>query len=213
MAGFFSRMFGGGARELPPVQLDHPRDLRTGDIIKLGFLEQSELSGKTFEITHVNTYIYGNMCYPELILKDRTGTTIFLMVEEEDGEEYLAFSKKVARNDVRKVLSQDKLDAIIKARAGTTIHLRKKPAGMEEWLADNYTKTDDQVTGMFLAGDARSLSNEEMKRTEPFTSYTLVDSDDKYALEIEVYGSGELELSLTVYHDMEALEEMWPGKN
>jgi len=213
MGGFFSRLFGGGGDDTPPQpKLEHPRDLRAGDIIKLSYLKQSDISGKTFEVSQVNTYIYGNMCYPELILKDRTGNIVFLMVEEEDGEEYLAFSKKVGKTDLHEVLPTAQVEAILKQGTGTKVKIAGKPAGLEDWLVDKYTETDDHVKGMFLKGDARMLSDEEMKRTEPFSSHTLVDKSDKYALELECYDTGEMELSVTVYHEIREIEERWPGK-
>ncbi len=211
VGGFLSRWLFGGA-EAPPVRLDHPRDLRAGDILKLGFLPQPELNGSTFEITQVNTYIYGDLCYPELVLKDRKGNIVFLMVEEEDGEEYLAFSRKVARSDVWHLLDQQQLDSIVTARGGERIHLRDKLHGMEEWLADEYRKSSDKIVGRFLRGDAREMDDEEIQHTEGFVSHILVNDKDTHALEIEIYDSGELELSLTVYHELSAIEEMWPGK-
>jgi len=214
MGGFFSRLFGGGGNSAPPQpKLEHPRDLRAGDIIKLRYLKQQSLSGKTFEVSQVNTYIYGNMCYPELVLKDRDGNILFLMVEEEDGEESLAFSKKIGKADIRSVLSQEQLDAILKQGAGTKVRIANKPEALKEWLVDKYTETDDHVKGVFLKGDARSLSDAEMKQTEPFSSHVLMDKSDEYALEIEVYETGELELSVTVYLELNELEEMWPGKS
>ncbi|MDQ6976357.1 MAG: hypothetical protein Q9M22_07325 [Mariprofundaceae bacterium] len=210
MAGFFERLFGNN-EPVRPRRFNHPRDLRAGDIIKMNFLKQSELSGKTFEVSQINTYIYGNLCYPELVLKDRDNSIIFLMVEEEDGEEYLAFSKKVAKADIRTLLLQTQLDAILEQGAGTKVILEQILPGFEGWLAKKYTETDDHVKGMFLKGDARYLSDEEVKRTEPFSSHTLVDKSDKYALEVEVYETGELELSVTVYHDIDEINEMWPG--
>lgn len=211
MSGFFSRIFGGGGDKTRSRRLNHPRDLRTGDIIKLSYLKQSDISGQEFEVSQINTYIYGNLCYPELVLKDRSGKIVFLMVEEEDGEEYLALSKKVKQADVREILDQAQIDKVLEKGAGSKVRTVSKPAGFEEWLVEKYTETNDNVKGQFLKGDARSLSDQEMKRTENFSSHTLVDKSDEYALEIEVYETGEVELSVTVYHDIGEIKEMWPA--
>ena len=42
-------------------------------------------------------------------------------------------------------------------------------------------------------------------------SYLLTDPSDEYALEIEVYGENEIELSATVYHDIDMIDEPLPG--
>jgi len=205
-------MLGGGDEKKEVRRLSHPRDLRVGDIIKFRYLNQSDVSGKEFEVSLINTYIYGGLCYPELILKDRASNIIYMTVEEEDGEEYLALSKKVGKTKIAEVLDQSQLDNVLRRGTGSKITIQSKPEGLEEWLVEKYIETDDNVKGAFVKGDARYLSNEEVNKREKFSSHTLVDKSDEYALEIEVYETGETELSVTVYHDIEEIEEMWPGK-
>jgi hypothetical protein len=212
MAGFFKRMFGGGDEKKKARRLSHPRDLRVGDIVKFRYVDQSDVSGKEFEVSLINTYMYGNLCYPELILKDRSSNIIYMMVEEEDGEEYLALSKKVGKTQLDEIIGQSQLDAVLQRGTGTRVTIKVKPVGLEEWLTEKYTESDDNIKGSFVKGDARYLSNEDVNRRENFSSYTLVDKSDKYALEIEVYEAGQIELSATVYHEIEEIEEMWPGK-
>ena len=193
-------------------KLSHPRDLRTGDIIKFQYLDQSDISGKEFEVSQINTYIYDDeLCYPELVLKDRSGGLLYLMVEEEDGEESLAITKKISKARVYDVLSAKDMEAVLKGGLGVKINIASKPENLEEWLVGDYTKIADSVQGEFVKGDARHLSFEALEKRESFSSYTLEDDDGDYALEIEVYGTGETELGVTVYHDIGEIEEMWPA--
>lgn len=208
---FFKSLFGSGDSEPKGRKLSHPRDLRAGDIIKFRYIDQSDVSGKEFEVAQINTYIYGDICYPELVLKDRSSNIVYMMVEEEDGEEYLALSKKVDKTKINDLISPNDMTAIQARGNGTSVTVATKPEGYAEWLVDHYREVDDNVRGAFVKGDARYLSDEEMNRQERFSSHVLEDADGEYALEIEVYETGEIELSVTAYQDVHEIEEMWPG--
>lgn len=205
MAGFFSKLFGGGEPEQKARRLDHPRDLRPGDILKMSFVDQSEISGKEFQVTDANFYIYDGAFYPEYILKDRQGEILYMMVEEEDGEESLAFSKKLSKTENFSVIGSEDLDKIMKPGTGAGIVIENIPADLQEWMATKYIKTDDNVKGAFRKGEDGQVD-------EKFTSYLLMDSTDEYAIEVEKYDSNEVEISVTIYHEFSAIDQMWPQK-
>lgn len=213
MAGFFSKLFGkntnGGAA---PRHLSHPRDLRQGDFLKLKFLDQDELSNKEFEVYQINTYIYGEMCYPELVLKDRDGTVIFLMVEEEDGEEYLAFSHKIKQFDINSILGDGAKSTLLDGDVGTALSIGTPLDNLDDWMTQNYRKSEHNIRGSFVKGDARYLSDEAIEKREWFTSHSFDDNSEFYAIEIECYDSGETELCVTIYHPFSAIDEMWPSQ-
>ncbi|MEN8136066.1 MAG: hypothetical protein ABFS18_11120 [Thermodesulfobacteriota bacterium] len=210
--GLLKTLFGVGKEKKNTRILASPKDLGVGDIIKFSFLPQADLSGKEFEVTQLNSYVYDGASYPELILKDRSNNIVFLTVEDEDGEEYLAVSKKVSRGQFSKVIVQDEFDTVLKKGAGRTVTIvQPKLAGLESWLADSYTATSHNVQGAYVKGDARTLASGEFAGKEGFTSCTLLDGSEEYALEIEVYSTNEIELSVTVYHDFAAIDEMWPS--
>lgn len=190
--------------------LTHPNQLRTGDIIKFKFMDISESSGKQFEIHQINTYLYGNMCYPEMILKDRDGVLLYMSVEDEDGEEYLCLSKKIGKAHILDVISAENLDDITSKGVGHSITIQNPSPEYKEWLSNRYTEVDDNVQGAFIKGDGRELSDQAMKQRESFTSFLLESEDEEYALELEVYSSGERELCATRYFDIEEIDEMWP---
>jgi hypothetical protein len=211
MIGFFKSLFGSGESQVGARRLSHPRDLREGDIIKFGYVEQPDLSNTEFEVSQINTYIYGDLCYPELILKDRSGNLVYMMVEEEDGDEYLALCKKIQKSEVTEVIGDDVMMGILARGTGAQISILKKPSGLESWLVDSYREVDDSVIGAFVKGDARYLPVEDINRQEKFTSHILEDATEEYAIEIEIYSTGETEVCATVYHDIDEIEEMWPS--
>ncbi len=211
MFGFLKAVFAGKAEAVENVRrLTHPRDIRTGDIIKFAYLPQAELSNKEFEVAQINTYIYGDLCYPEIVLKGRAGELFYMMVEEEDGDEYLGICKKIPKADFESVIGAETLEKILQKGLGGKLKLAWKLAGFEDWLVNDYAEVDDNVIGAFVKGDARYLSDAEMNRQEKFTSHVLEDKSGEFCIEIEVYASGEIEACATIYHELSALEEMWP---
>ena len=204
---FLKNLFG-NKKESNNRTLSHPRGLKQGDIIKFKFLAQEDLSGKTFEVSQVNSYIYDNEYYPEYVLKDQSSNIVYLMVEEEDGEEYLALSKKIKKSQINEVLTQDQLDLIFKKGIGTKITINAIPESLTEWLVNSYVETEDNIKGEYVKGDAREKND---NINQKFTSYSLTDSSDEYAIEIEIYASNEIELSATIYHEITEIEEMWVG--
>lgn len=204
--GFFDNIF----RKKEPAaerRLRHPQDLRKGDFVTFQFLPQQEVSGKTFEVSKVNTYTYDGVDYPEMILKNKEGDIIFMMVEEEDGEEYVGLSKKVPKTMIRDLIDQEMLDLIFARGTGVRVNLQSKPEELSAWLGDKYMETDEYL-GHFSKGDARA---KEFGQDERFRAYELHDHSDEFAIEIEVYGKEEVEMSLTVYHDINVIEEILPG--
>lgn len=192
--------------------LRHPRDLREGDIIKFGYLPIGDISGRTFEIKQVNTYLYGNLKYPEYVLEDRAGELLYLMVEDEDGEEYAAVSKKVPKGILQDFLS-DSLVEEIKAKK-TSVNFENLPDTLKDWLqAHAYKTVDFQVKGAFVKGDLRNNQSDNTIERDRFVSYILEDNAGESAVEVEVYESGETEVCVTTYLDLDSIEEMWPAKN
>ena len=201
----------GGSDEPKTRQLTHPDQLRAGDIIQFKYMDLTETSGKTFEVHQVNTYIYGEMCYPELVLKDREGLLLYAMVEDEDGDEFLALSKKISKAQLPDTLDQQTLEALQTQGLGYQV-CPKAPEGFANWLQNSY-KTVDQIKGAYVKGDARDLSEAEFQKRDYFSSYLLETPDEEYAMELEVYTSGEMELCATRYFDLEEIEYMWPKKS
>jgi hypothetical protein len=201
--GFFQNLFGNKFPKKEIRKLSHPRDLLEGDIVKVGFVNQSNISNQEFEVSQTNYYIYDNIKYPEYILKSRSGNIVYLMVEEEDGEECLAFSKKLPKSQIHDLIDEEKLNNIFKKGTGLKVSVdSKKLTDLEDWLVSSYTKTDDNVKGYF-----KKRTEEE---SEEFRSYLLTDKSDEYAVEIEKYKTNEVEISITAYHDISVIEEMWP---
>ena len=135
------------------------------------------------------------------------------MAEDEDGEEYISISKKIEKTQLIQLLSREDLEKVQKQGLGTQIACNKGAVEeMDQWLSNSYEVADYPVSGSFVKGDIRFATGSEPQREEAFTSYLLESTrDDDLALEIEIYNTGEIEASATIYFDFSDIEEMWPS--
>ncbi|MEC8678332.1 MAG: hypothetical protein VXX85_05725 [Candidatus Margulisiibacteriota bacterium] len=210
---FLKNIFGINSNKKQTRTLNHPNDLREGDIIKFRYLNIAEISEKEFEVSQINTYIYDDLCYPELVLKDCSNNVIFMLVNDEDGEEYLALSTKLDRTKISSLIEPNIMKCILDGKERDYLDIFVKPHPYEDWLTTYYQKVNNNILGSYVKGDARYLSDAELNKRQSFTSYIFEDdSSGEYAIEIEAYKTGEVEVSLTRYFDIKEIEELWPKK-
>ena len=114
--GFFDKMFGKDEEGVLPL-LQHPKDLRVGDIIKFAFLPQDDLTNQRFEVIEVNTYDFEDEMTTSFSLKGESGNIIWLSAQNEDGEEYLAVSKKLTRGQVTTLFDADAFAEVFRRRS------------------------------------------------------------------------------------------------
>ena len=213
MFAFLKRFFSPSEKAETVRRLTHPQQLQTGDILKFRFSNLPDISGKEFEVSTVNSYIYGDIGYSECVLKDRDNNLLYLMVEEEDGEEYLALSKKIDKSDLVKFISPSDLEAIKTKGLGTQVTCSVDALkDMERWVTKSYEVVDADIKGSFVKGDIRFMQETEMQKREHFSSYLLECNDyEDAAIEIEIYSTGEIEACATAYLEFSDIEEMWPA--
>lgn len=193
--------------------LTHPSQLRAGDVIKLSFLDQQDLSAQRLEVTDVNTYDFDNKPYPSFTLKNDAGKVFFLSVEDDNGEEHLVISKVLKRNEVLSLFDEAAFSRVFNAGAGIKLNRRNDfPSKLEEWTAPMYAEEQDCTNGYYHEGDYRNRSLPQYEKDSCGLQYYLLeDPDENYAIEIEVYADGETEVSVAAYLPMTSVEEMWPG--
>jgi len=212
--GFFGNLFGGKDEEGDKrVLLDHPSKLRTGDILKIGFVDQPDISNKNLEVLEVNTYDFEGKNDYSLTLKSETGDSFWLSVTKDDGEEYINISKKLSRGNVKKLFNPDEFAKIFEEGHIDELLRVGCPEGFEEWTAESYYEEEDCSKGYFHRGDYRDKENPIYEdESTSLDYYLLEDEEGDFAIEIEVYEGGETEVYSCVYLPLSVISEMWPGE-
>lgn len=230
MAGFFKSLFSGGEAKTGPRRVEHPDDLRPGDGLSFGRVDQPELSRQSFTVSRVDTYVYGSLAYPESAIA-REGNEFYLMYEEEGSDHFLSVARLMTPEEMENLFDPGDLRAIsnemmtiagllpaqgYQAGAGEIKELALRPGrrggALASWLAPRYFLQDRHLRGFFVEDDARYLGDEELsRRKEPFLDWVFVDLEDEKAVEFQLFDTGQVESALVVYLEPGDISKMQPG--
>ncbi|MBW8183165.1 DUF4178 domain-containing protein [Shewanella nanhaiensis] len=216
--GFLKGLF--GKKEAPARQLTHPSQLMKGDMISLddSFALPAQLRGQQLRVESVNTYEFERSQKAEWVLKGHGQETIFLSLDEDD-ETYLAFSIKVNRSQVEQIFDLDQFSAIFEEDEQAMLTTQPLPNELtnefENWLGKEYHQVNFAQFGYFHRADYRGKKppqDDNGARGDAFESYFLLDDEEKFAIDVEVYEGGETDVMLTLYRSLSDIRDYWPGK-
>ena len=211
MTGLFKSFFNSDEKK-HTRNLEHPRDLDKGDIIKFHFMPQTELSNKQFQVSDVNTYDFEDRKLTEFTLKGESSSLIFLTVDETDDEPFLSFSRKVTRNIVESMFDMDEFADIFDSEEATTLHRKNEPPELENWTTDTYIQEVFAEVGYYHKGDYRNKPvPDDENAGDDFEYYMLIGNKRQFLIEAEVYDGGETDIIVTIRRPLSDIEEMYPA--
>ncbi|MFT5210736.1 MAG: hypothetical protein ACI9CE_002465 [Flavobacterium sp.] len=195
-------------------KLEHPRDLSSGDMIQLSdsFGLPPRLRDQVFKVLAMVTYQFEHSYSTSFNLQGENDDIIDLTIEEEGGRAIAAFSISIDRALVEQIFDMDEFSLIFDPEE-TAIVKPIESLDLSPWLADLYTQESCGESAFFYPKDCRESGPSEYENDgEPFEYYSLVDKGRTKGIEIEVYASGETDVSLTLYRDLGDIKELWPAK-
>ena len=209
----FSKLF--GKKSEPQRTLTDPKDLKVGDMLQMvdSFALPKELKGQTLRVMDVNTYQYQYENEFEFVLKGDTERTVFLTIENDDGERWANFSIKIQRQDVDDLFTLDQFAEIFDVDGVVTIERKNDVDGFERWTTTSYTQQGEPETGYFYEKDYRgkTIPKHVEDGGEPFESIYLSDPDDDYGINIEVWDGGETDVFLCMSRPVSDIVDLFPG--
>lgn len=194
--------------------LSHPRDLSQNDLVQLSdsFGLPPRLRDQIFKVLGVVTYQFEHSYSSSFSLEGRNSDHIDLTVEEEGGRATAAFSLAIDRSIVEQLFDMDEFAEVFDPDQNAQI----KPIATLDfgpWLGETYIQEACAESAYYYSKDCRPEGPSEYKGDgEPFEYYLLRSSDGDHGIEIEVYASGETDVSLTLYRPIEDIKELWPAK-
>lgn len=200
----------------PARSLDHPRDLRQGDLLTLKdrSVVPDELQGTTLTVEKVQAYQYSDGLAPEFVLRLPTGQTYTAMcVEEEDGE-FIVLSKALSRRDVEALFDSDEFGALFGEEFP---EIRVNQDAVDEtlrpWLGESYVQSIKGATGYFYSEDRRSVgaSTYADDGAEEVRFHECDGVPDQFSLNVEVWEDGETDVFVQVSLPLNVIAEMWPN--
>jgi len=209
MTGFVKSFFNNEKKALRNI--DHPRDLIKGDIIKFDFMPQPDLSNSQFEVSDINTYDFEDRKLTEFTLKGDNKKPVYMTVDETGDEPFLAFSKKINRNIVEETFDMDEFASIFDSEAPTTLHRIAEPANLENWTTEKYLQEVFAEGGYYHKGDYRNKDVPDSENDgDSFDYYMLIGNKRQFVIEAEVYDGGETDVIITIRRPLTDIEEIHP---
>jgi hypothetical protein len=210
----FSSWF--GKKQSVRRDLDDPTKLQEGDVIELSgsFGLPSELRGARFTIHKISTYEFEEGIDVEYQLKGATLFTLFLTVEDNDGDILLKFSRKVERKQVGDIFDLDDFAQIFEGDEPCRLNT-KSTTGFENWIADAYIQTCQEVQAFYYEDwDLRKKhqGRDYEEDEEELRYYELKSDDGRHFVEIEVWDGGDTDVSLTLALPAYELEGIYPAE-
>ena len=211
---FFRPLFSGRNNDKSETrQLDHPRDLQPGDVLKFGFMPAIDVSNGEFAIKAINTYDTATDQKPKTVFSlEGVAGEFFLAVLEQSGREILEIGRHIFPDDVEAIFDIDAFGAVLSSEGGTQhiLNRHNEPQGLMGWTAPVYYQ-EAGVEGYFYAGDFREKAlSDSADGYTAFDYYLLVSPDRSHGIQMEVYDGGRTEVTLQCYLPVGKVEEMWP---
>ncbi|GHE84258.1 hypothetical protein [Thalassotalea profundi] len=202
-------------KEQAPRTIKNAKDLMVNDIIALtdSFALPESLRAQQFQVTAVNSYEFEHKTQTEWVLSGNNNSELYLSLDVDD-KTYLKFSIKIAHADVESLFDLDEFSTIFDEPGNTTLQRLNDTDVTNGWTGEYYHQRAFCQVGYFHRKDHRQekLSQfEDEDAGEQFEFYQLLDQDEYYGVELEVWLDGDTDVFLTMYRPTSDIIDMYPG--
>ena len=205
----FKKLFSG--KKDQPRNLESVNQLQVGDIILFKYRESlpADLREKQFEVSKIGTYEYSSGTSKEVVLKDESNGIFYMSLEEDDGEQYLTFGKKINRKQVYSLFDADAFSQLW-SEQWVDLELLEHPETLDGWLTKRYSQTIKDQQAYYYARDCHDADLSQAEDGEELRFHECEGDDDHYGLNIEISDDGSTDVFLQVYCPTDVIAEMWP---
>lgn len=174
-----------------------------GSELQFDFVPQAQLSGKTFTVQSINSYDFDGDVMVSYVLGTSQDDEVASLILAGEGEEtYLAISRRVPFNERNQIFDTFELDAAIRKSDVKKLQSRDIPSKWRSWVVDSYKKEIEGTKGRFLKGFRAAGALPDGADTHTFNYYLFTSESNEFAIEIEKYTDGRLEMFATIYRQV-----------
>lgn len=204
-------------KDSPSRVLDHPKQLLAGDLLSLKDRSTlpDELQGQTLTVKKVQAYQYSeNTLTPEFVLELPNGQTFTMMLDDEDGEEFITLSKALSRQEVGELFDLDAFAELFEEGFAELETNQDAAAHHAGWVGDQYHQTIKSAIAYFYQTDQRNKSTSELAYEDDSSEclyHECEGTPDHYSLTVEVWEDGDTDVYIQASFSLTVIEEMWPN--
>ncbi len=212
--GFFKSMFGGDD-ESPPRNIESPRDLQPGDLMKMEFAEQDLISAQTLKVTEQLSYDLSAVenCKTVSIMHG-ADQRVWVSMSNVNPDYPLEIAVSALPEDVFRIFKRKQFAAIFDEPDNTDHRLKRKIEDNELGVfqgfvgASYYQERTNEAyrSRKDCRGDGLQASD-----WEGFDYKLMVADDRRHAVRIEVFDGGRTDVYLIAYLPLSKVEDYWPA--
>lgn len=174
--------------------------LQLGSVITFGTVPQTIISNRAFKVTGINTYQFGDDRMTSFVLaNDKDEHAVSLIVASAEGEQYLAISRRIVFAERMRMFDPAELEAVVEQPDAVKLTCREIDVSWKHWVVSAYKKEISGASGSLFKGAARNQPTPANVVIQNFEYMLLTSETNEYAVEVERYTDGRLELYATVY--------------
>jgi len=210
--GSFIRSFGKKDNDGDgPRQLNHPRDLQVGDIVKFGFTPLQGISNESFTVKQIFTHDLGDPRKNQTFFQLQGADSYHrLRVGEERGIEFVELSLAVFPETVEQIFDIEAFGAIFEGDSvNHQLQRIAEPDAVSGWTAPLYRQESAQQAYAYKGDYRNTAIPSELGGAEEFDYYVLVSDARKHSVRMEVYDGGRTDVFLNARLDDSAIDELW----
>ncbi len=201
-------------KKAPARRLEHPKDLKAGDIITLKprSVLPTSIEGATLTVKAVTTYEYSDGLLPEFTLESQEGKIYSMSYESEDEGDTLCFSRKLKHDEITALFDEEQLGELWGEDLGD-LEVNDAEAELQSWLPDSYRQTIKDATAYFYNEDRRDKESSQYvdDNSQELRYHECEGSPDQFSLNIEIWEDGDTDIFVQVTVPVDVIEEMWPN--
>lgn len=212
--GFFKSMFGGDD-ESPPRNIESPRDLQPGDLMKMEYAEQDLISAQTLKVTEQLSYDLSAVenCKTVSIMHG-ADQRVWVSMSNVNPDYPLEIAVSALPEDVFRIFKRKQFAAIFDEPDNTDHRLKRKIEDNELGVfqgfvgASYYQERTNEAyrSRKDCRGDGLQASD-----WEGFDYKLMVADDRRHAVRIEVFDGGRTDVYLIAYLPLSKVEDYWPA--
>lgn len=212
--GIVKSIFGGGDKSSPVKNIESPKELKIGDLLKMEFADQTLISGGTLKVDEQFFYDLSAVENCKVVsVMEGADQRIYLSTSSVNPERPLEVAISVLPETVFKVFKQKKFVAIF-----------DEPDNINHRIKRKAELTDlDELQGFMGEIYSQERTNEAYRSTQDcrdearidpnwvaFDYKLLVSEDRQHAIRIEVFDGGRTDIYFIAYLALNKVEEYWP---
>ena len=213
--GFLKSIFGGDKESPSPRNIDSPKALVLGDMIKMEFAEQSIISAQTLKVKEQLFYDISAVenCKTVSVMEG-VDPCVYVSHSTVNPERPLEIAISVLPETVFELFGEKDFVAIFDEPDNTDHRLQRTksigvPGFTEGFIAESYyqERTNEAYRS---TKDCRSKSLQETDWSG-FDYKLMVADNRQHAIRIEVFDGGRTDVYLIAYLTFNKVEEYWPA--